>query len=354
MLSSAPKAKAQYGDSAVFKQLAGLYFDGVARQDFRRLDSVVTRDFVIYEDGKVWNNDSVFRNIQYHEPFAVRFSLTDFHIFGDVNSGEARYHERADFVLSDTLTFTLNFIESAFFRKTLAGWRISMIHVTAEKEPGVTKPAIYRKLDSIRNIPDYYRKRLTAFAQDTVIRGGTVMLGNSITEFGNWKQLLRDSSVANFGIAGDNTFGMLERLQFVFARQPARLIIEAGINDIGQGVPTGMIVGNIRSIVQYVRVKSPRTMVYVVSLLPTNDNSRKVYPQLAGKNTLVRQVNRKLQEAAATSDYGYVDLASLVTDPAGNLDNRFARTDGVHLNAEGYKIWVGLIENKYILRPNVP
>lgn len=47
--------------------------------------------------------------------------------------------------------------------------------------------------------------------------------------------------------------------------------------------------GNMISIVQYVRVKSPGTRVYVVSVLPTNDRARANYPEVAGKNEMVRR-----------------------------------------------------------------
>ncbi len=219
------------------------YFDAVAAKNFVGLDAVVTKDFQIYEDGKVWNNDSVFHNIQYHQPFSVRFTLTDFHVFADTRSGELGYHERADFVVQDTVTFTLNFLSTALCLRTKAGWKIRLIHVTEEKTPEVGMPRIYRRFDSVRYIPEYYRKRMEAFQKEDVNgsaaaeasadKSGVVMFGNSITEFGDWKRLFGDSGVVNRGIAGDNTFGMLDRLSEVIGRRPAKLFVEAGINDIG-------------------------------------------------------------------------------------------------------------------------
>src|SRR5580692_11183049 len=101
-------AGARAQDSVTLRKLVTAYFDGVATKSFVELDSVATRDFLIYEDGKVWNNDSVFHNIQYHQPFTVRFTLTNFHIFTDTRSGEVRYRSQADFVVADTITFTLH------------------------------------------------------------------------------------------------------------------------------------------------------------------------------------------------------------------------------------------------------
>jgi hypothetical protein len=40
-------------DTALLRQLVTTYFDGVASKDFVKLRSVTTKDFVIYEDGKV-------------------------------------------------------------------------------------------------------------------------------------------------------------------------------------------------------------------------------------------------------------------------------------------------------------
>jgi lysophospholipase L1-like esterase len=337
-------ARAEAGDSTTLQRLIETYFDGVATKSFVELESVVTRDFSIYENGKVWNNDSVFHNIQYNQPFSVKFTLTDFHIFTDTRLGEARYHSRADFVVQDTVKFTLNFLETATFRKTGAGWKIGLIHVTAETTPEVWMPGFYRRYDTVRYIAEHYRERIEAFRGEEVHRGGVVMLGNSITEFGDWKRLLGDAGAVNRGIAGDNTFGMLDRLSEVIAMRPRSLVVEAGINDIGQGVPVGMIAGNIASIVQYVRVKSPGTRVYVVSVLPTNDRARQNYPEVAGKNDVARELDGRLKEGAGSYGYVYIDLASLVADGSGNLDERYARPDGLHLNEAAYEVLVRLIK----------
>ena len=330
-------------DSLTLRKLIVDYFNAVAAKNFVQLDTFTTKDFVIFENGSVWNNDSVFHNIQYHQPFTVKFTLTDFHIFADTRSGEARYHSHPDFVVMDTVHFSIDFIETATFRRTARGWKINMIHITAEQSPVVEMPGYYRNYDTVRYIPEHYRERIEAFRGEGAHRGGVVMFGNSITEFGDWKRLLGDAGAVNRGIAGDNTFGMLERLGEVIGIRPRSLVVEAGINDIGQGVPVGMIAGNIASIVQYVRVKSPGTRVYVVSVLPTNDRARQNYPEVAGKNDVARELDGRLKEGAASYGYVYIDLASLVADGSGNLDERYAKPDGLHLNEEGYQVLVRLI-----------
>lgn len=344
-------ARASDGDSVTLKKLIVGYFNAVSAKNFVQLDTLTTKDFVIYENGSVWNNDSVFHNIQFHQPFTVKFTLTDFHIFTDTRSGEARYHSHPDFVVMDTVHFSIDFIETATFRRTATGWKINMIHVTQENSPVVAMPGYYRYYDTVRYIPDHYRERMEAFSSEQAHHGGIVVLGNSITEFGDWKRLMGDAGAVNRGIAGDNTFGMLDRLTEVIGLRPRMLFVEAGINDIGQGVPVGMIAGNIASIVQYLRVKSPGTRIYVISVLPTNDRARQNYPEIAGKNEVAKELDSRLRAAAGSYGYVYVDLASQVTDGSGNLDERYAKPDGLHLNEAGYQVLVRILQEKrYMLR----
>src|SRR5258708_14309080 len=86
------------------------------------------------------------------------------------------------------------------------------------------------RYDTIRYVKPYYQKRVSKFKSEPVKTGRVIFLGNSITEFGNWPNLLNDSTVLNRGIAGDNTFGGLERLGDIVIREPGKLFIKIVIN----------------------------------------------------------------------------------------------------------------------------
>jgi lysophospholipase L1-like esterase/ketosteroid isomerase-like protein len=325
-------------DSTTFRQLISTYFNGIAAQRFTQMASACTDDFVLYEDGKVWNNDSVFKNIQYHKPFRVTFTQSDFKGWGDGQIGYGTYYNHADFTLSDTIKFTLDFVETAAYKKTPSGWKISLIHLTTLKDPVVDKPSTYLRFDSVRYIPDHYAERMKQFDAEAAQPGGIVFMGNSITEFGKWSTLLNNPHVYNRGIAADNTFGMLDRLHQVIDLKPAKVFIEAGINDVSQEVPVDIVVANISTMVEYLHVKSPLTQVYVWSILPTNDNCKKDFPEVAGKNDLALQANQLLKARAPIDGFTYFDVASLVTDSKGQLDTRYERGDGLHPNEAGYKL----------------
>ena len=203
--------------------------------------------------------------------------------------------------------------------------------------------------DTIQYAKEYHQKRLTLFNGEPIIKGKTIFLGNSITEFGDWKKLLNDQSVINRGIAGDNTFGVLARLEDVIIRQPSKLFIKIGINDISQDIPVEIMVKNILAILERVQAKSPTTKIYVHSILPTNDNVKKEYPEAFNKNDRVRTVNGKISQKAKTNKFIYIDLDKEFKDNEGKLNVKYAESDGLHLNEVGYQTWIRLLKaNGYL------
>jgi lysophospholipase L1-like esterase len=203
--------------------------------------------------------------------------------------------------------------------------------------------------DTIRYEREYYQQRVALFEKEPVRKGRIIFLGNSITEFGDWQKLLHDSTVINRGIAADNTFGVLDRLEDVITRQPAKLFIKIGINDISQNIPVSIIVKNIITIVGRVKASSPSTKIYVHSILPTNDNVKNNYPDAFNKNTQINSVNRQLEGNAKKNKFTYIDLNRELRDKNGKLDVKYAEPDGLHLNTAGYLRWVELLRKKNCL-----
>jgi lysophospholipase L1-like esterase len=203
--------------------------------------------------------------------------------------------------------------------------------------------------DTIQYAKEYHQERLSLFKTQVMVNDEIIFLGNSITEFGNWKQLLKDSILLNRGIAGDNTFGVLKRLEEVIKRKPRKLFLEIGINDISQNIPNAIIVENILAIANRVKAKLPRTEMYVISILPSNDNVKNEYPNAYGKNDRVLAVNEQLKKNAVKNKFVYVDIGSFFKDKQGKLSAQYAAPDGLHINEEGYKKWVRVLKDKNYL-----
>jgi hypothetical protein len=108
------------------------FFNGIETQDFEKLKAATTGDFVLYEDGRAWNIDSVFMNIKRHMPFKVKYQLSNIKIYADRQSGDASYSNHADFVFTEE-NENLDWVEGATFRKINGVWKINFLQITIKK-----------------------------------------------------------------------------------------------------------------------------------------------------------------------------------------------------------------------------
>ena len=76
-----------------------------------------------------------------------------------------------------------------------------------------------------------YENRKNLFDHLTMQKGSIVFLGDSITEYGQWEELMQNPKVKNRGIAGDTTWGLLRRLSTITSTQPQAIFLMIGVND---------------------------------------------------------------------------------------------------------------------------
>ncbi|MCG2611980.1 GDSL-type esterase/lipase family protein [Flavobacterium sp. SM15] len=205
------------------------------------------------------------------------------------------------------------------------------------------------KYDTLQYSKEHHQNRLITFKSEPIEKNQIIFLGNSITEFGNWQELLHDKTILNRGIAGDNTFGVLKRLNEITEREPNKLFLKIGINDISQNIPADVILENISAIIVKIKEQSPKTKIFIQSILPTNKNSKNVFPDAYNKNEVVALINASLKKTAKKNNATYIDINSLLKDSNGELDTKYANTDGLHLNELGYKTWAEFLKKKKYL-----
>lgn len=184
-----------------------------------------------------------------------------------------------------------------------------------------------------------YWTRLSDFAKHPLRKGQIVFLGNSLTQHGKWESYFNNKDVANRGIAGDNTEGMLARVAEIAESKPRVLFIMAGINDISQNVSNDIIIARIRSIIRQIDIKSPETKIYLQSVLPFNNDFGR-YKRLVNKERQAVELNKELaQYCKLRGDITFINIYPHLLDKKDKLNAKYTN-DGLHLNADGYAIWV--------------
>jgi lysophospholipase L1-like esterase len=209
-----------------------------------------------------------------------------------------------------------------------------------------TKVTNQRIFDTVGFVPEYYPQRVATFEKEPLVTGRIIFLGNSITQIGDWKKLLSDSTVINRGIGGDITFGVLKRLDDVIRRKPSKIFLLIGINDIGKDIPDAVIADNIHKIITRVQTESPSTKIYVQSILPVNPDVPN-FPQHYDKQEHVLNTNKLIKKVADDAHCPYVNIHDLFTDNQGKLDAKYTG-DGLHLTpaGEGYPKWVAYLRQQ--------
>lgn len=183
----------------------------------------------------------------------------------------------------------------------------------------------------------YHRKEHFETLPNTVHE--IIFLGNSITDQAEWFELFENPNVKNRGIGGDDTDGILERLDEVVESKPDKVFIMIGTNDLSNGKSVEYIIENYSKILDGISNKSPDTKIYVQSVLPTDDALH-----YTRKNSEIIKINEKLESLAISKDCIYINLFSHFATSENKLNPEYS-LDGLHLSGKGYQLWKELIEN---------
>jgi lysophospholipase L1-like esterase len=176
----------------------------------------------------------------------------------------------------------------------------------------------------------YKNQRMGMFSLTRLSGAAVVMLGDSLTERAQWAEITGCPFVANRGIGGDTSKGILMRVDSSIQLKPRAVFLMVGINDISSGVSNPVIAGNLERILD--TLQAARIHVFLAYVLPvTKTYKLKINPQVDDLNKAIEKFHQRPGVSA-------VDLRPKMADGDGNLRSDLS-TDGIHLNTEGYRIW---------------
>ena len=179
-----------------------------------------------------------------------------------------------------------------------------------------------------------YERLVSQFEGFTVQSGDVVFLGDSITQGGAWHELFPNRPVRNRGIGGDTTKGVLNRLHQVTNGKPSQVFLLIGTNDVNFGETDETIVENIDTIIEQIADESPKTQVFVQSILPRGA------PYQERIETLNFKIRTAIDDRAE-----WIDLYSLLLDKDGSIADRYSN-DELHLLGAGYVVWKEAIASR--------
>jgi lysophospholipase L1-like esterase len=192
----------------------------------------------------------------------------------------------------------------------------------------------------ILNAEQHYHERLAQFQAERVEPGAIVLVGSSHFEWFDTERCLPGYRCINRGIASDRlgigNRGILHRLDVsVFDVQPAFIVLNNGVNDLGElwrnGVPSlEAIFDAYEQVIATIRVGVPDVPLLIINELPTTG-------RFAGINPLIPPLNAHIAQVAARHNCQHLDFYRDVVNESGELREDLT-TDGLHLNDAGYAL----------------
>ena len=178
-----------------------------------------------------------------------------------------------------------------------------------------------------------YESRVSFFDSFPLDPDDIVMLGDSITEGGEWGEIFPALPIRNRGISGDTTTGVLARLQAIVDAKPRAIFLKIGTNDLTLGPERDVSYQQYRSIVATIQALSAGTDIYVQSVLPRGVELQDD----------VEHYNAQISTIANELGVTYIDLYPAFLAPDGSIRDDLT-LDEVHLTGNGYRLWQSLLE----------
>ncbi len=179
----------------------------------------------------------------------------------------------------------------------------------------------------------YWMERASLF-RELKSTAAIVMVGDSLTDGAEWQELFPGISIANRGIDGDTTDGILKRLDGILPLHAEKAFLMVGINDFIEAERSvDAVFANYRKIISVLHRSGTR--VYVQSTLMCNERKASV-KSCSTANEKIRQLNKRLAEPGA-GEFTFVDINRSLSGPHGLKDE--LTCDGIHLNGRGYLLW---------------
>ena len=167
-----------------------------------------------------------------------------------------------------------------------------------------------------------------------------LLIGSS--SFTNWKDVAKyfpEHTIINRGFGGSSLPHMTMYAEdIIFKYNPKQILIYCGENDLtgGPSITADTIFNRVKKLHQLIRSRYKKVPIAYISMKPSP--SREKYLETMQKgNAMIKSFMEHEKRSS------YIDVYSSMLDANGKILTHIFLSDKLHMNAEGYKIWQGVI-----------
>ena len=201
---------------------------------------------------------------------------------------------------------------------------------TTYAQPFINEIKAFRKADSIAAPP----------------KNVVLLVGSS--SFTKWKDVqdyFPAHTMLNRGFGGSSLTDLIFYANDVLLKyKPKQILIYCGENDIAGSstVTADTVFERFKTVYSIIRSKFKKVPIAFISMKPSP--SREKFAEIMQKGNALIKLFMEQQKRAS-----YIDVYSSMLDANGKALTHIFIADKLHMNAEGYKIWQGVIA-PYLVR----
>jgi lysophospholipase L1-like esterase len=191
-------------------------------------------------------------------------------------------------------------------------------------QPFINEIKGFRKVDSIAKPPKHV----------------VLLIGSS--SFTKWKDVqdyFPEHTMLNRGFGGSSLTDVIYYADDVVLKyKPKQILIYCGENDIAgsSSVKADTVLERFKTLYGIIRSKFKKVPVAYVSMKPS-PSREKLLPIYVKGNELIKSF------LASQKNTAFINIYDSMYDAEGKMLTNIFLSDKLHMNAEGYKIWQGII-----------
>lgn len=168
-------------------------------------------------------------------------------------------------------------------------------------------------------------------------KGGIVFVGSSSIVLWDLPKSFPGLNAINRGFGGSQLADSVRYARrIVLPYEPRTVVLYAGDNDLASGKTPQQVFDDYQRFVAAIHAALPKTRIIYIAIKPS-----KARWKLIDK---IRATNRLIADFAAKDPrLVFIDVEKPMLGVDGKPRPELFMPDGLHLNAEGYRLWAGLV-----------
>jgi lysophospholipase L1-like esterase len=190
--------------------------------------------------------------------------------------------------------------------------------------------------------PARFKADIAAFEawdrQNSAPKNAILFVGSSSIRMWQTAQCFPDLVVINRGFGGSHASDVIHYADRIVVKYaPRTIVFYAGDNDLADGNSPEQVAGDFERFVDVVHAKLPNTKIIYLPVKPSLARWQ-LWPKMQATNALVQKF------VEGHDQLSYIDTATPMLGSDGRPRPDIFLNDGLHMNADGYKIWTNLLQ----------